>query len=433
MRFGDKSVTGRDFVAFLLTIALVFACIRYWPTISRWAHPSLHNSQNRYSDEAQPQGAYLVQASSWATDKALTEPGMESLLGKLRVNYVVVHMDDDDIYAVTLGYRTDEEVNALIAYPLISDTALKGKSLLVSAPDVEHGGAACAIRPEAAAVKLPPGGPYYNSTSVSVADCIQDAASQYMSRVGYRLYVDRSHVKGNVTLAYQVFIRDGHLDVYGDVSGPGGATHASSRFETLVYTQFHNAVVQMALDWRSRQSSNPWVADMMAGCTFVRGCSDDEEALLQPTNIHNLGETSVGNTGLSISGIKYATFLDVKTLTDTYIVGTPVYPNMGGDQFERALQFGYEYCCEEARHVESTALYMTKGMAANVAYEFYAYTAFHPEFLAHNPQWFTDHAIWTARLQEAGIRVPSGLVTQADVDRWAIEGRKRYPDTLGSV
>ena len=262
-----------------------------------------------------------------------------------------------------------------------------------------------------------------------------------MSRARFDMVV---HTIGKPAhIAYQVLFRDGRAEVYGDTAQPGGAHRASVYFlATGVYGEIHDAVIQMALDWNARQNWNPWLADSLSGtptgrggCTFILYCGESKDFIRQDLHASSARGplNPLGLNVMALFGLKYVNYVDVHSLEDPYIKRIPVYPNMGGDQFERALQFGYEFCCEEYRHVGSTALYMTKGMAANVAYEFYAYTTLHPDFLAHNPEWFTDHAIWTARLREAGIRVPPGIVTQAAVNYWLIEGHKRYPDTLGRV
>lgn len=137
---------------------------------------------------------------------------------------------------------------------------------------------------------------------------------------------------------------------------------------------------------------------------------------------------ALGRASLAANGVGPLSFAQIKSLKDPYLVGGPEYLNMGGDQFERALQFGYEFCCEGMGGGPWD--YMTPTMAKNVAYEFYAYTVLHPEFLKSNPSWFAEHQEWRGRLREAGVQIPTGLITPSNVSQWVNYGRKLYPDTL---
>lgn len=423
-----KAISTRDIAAFALAIVLAIACIRFWEPLAGWVHSHFSNESataNAVGTTNSSTGIQLSEASDWATNQARNDPGLSELLGKLRVNYVEVITKAGGVHLITLYNRTDDELMAITAAPLMSKYLTSGPHVLVASPD--HASGACSL------TKLALSQGINNSSSTSVADCAQDGSSHYVSHARYMFEVEPVGPTDLIALSYLVIFRDGHVDIYGRNGSDHGVTNGQL-FEQLVYPHIRNAVVQMALDWRARQAVNPWVAKLLNDCTFIHGCSENEKMLREVTDLHRMGgHNAFGKAVMAFNGIGPDDYIEIKTLEDPYIVGTPVFPNMGGDQFERALQFGYEYCCEgDSRTIVSTpASFLTKEMGENVAYEFYAYTSLHPDYLVNNPRWFVEHETWSVRLREAGIWIPPGLVTQADVKRWVNEGRSRYPETLG--
>ena len=129
MGSGDMPDTGRDIAAFLLTIALGFACIHYWPNLSRLATSFSREGNSAAVPAVQPHGAFLAEASSLVVRNVQGEPGLAALMNKMRVNYVRIYAyDDGTLFMVVLQNRTDRELTAIAEHPLVSDDWQRGKT-----------------------------------------------------------------------------------------------------------------------------------------------------------------------------------------------------------------------------------------------------------------------------------------------------------------
>lgn len=424
--------TGKSRVLLLIAALLIFGCFHYWQTVSHIPHAVVSMVASHFrSSPTEADNPMLLHVpktpgelpalSAWATSK-LSTPGMVALLEHLNVNYVRVDESSHGIIDVVLGNRTDDEFAYISKHPLEDKPQFNNEQ--ISHEDVLAAGSADAgiCVP---LVPAPPGVPeeeWVNST----ASCHQDKDTKYVSRASFTHQVNPLDPGTKVWVAYQMVISGDHATVFGDTD-QSSSTRTALWFTHLAFRHFQNGLVQMALLWRARQSTH--LGEFLTNCSFVRVCSDYEGDQTNQTGpAIGMYSNALGRASLAANGVGPLSFAQIKSLKDPYLVGGPEYLNMGGDQFERALQFGYEFCCEGMGGGPWD--YMTPTMAKNVAYEFYAYTVLHPEFLKSNPSWFAEHQEWRGRLREAGVQIPTGLITPSNVSQWVNYGRKLYPDTL---
>lgn len=421
-------VSGKDRASLVIVALMIFGVVHYWTSVSRLSHDLVSVVASHFRSSADetnnpmllhaPEAPGVIPAlSEWATSE-LGAPGMVSLLRHMGVNYVRVNESSHGIIDVVLANRTDDEFSYISKHPLKDMPVFNNMRL--SREDALAAG----LMGNDMCIPLapPPAGVPVEEWMLSTASCHQDRNTKFVSRASFSHQVLPLDPGTKTWVAYQIVILGNHAIVYGDTDH-AMTDRTSLWFKQSVFLHFKNGLVQMALMWRARQSLH--LGQFLTNCSFVRICSDYEG------DQYNETSNPLWNAGLKANGVGPMSFTQIKTLNDPYLVGGPEYPNMGGDQFERALQFGYEFCCEGEGGGPWN--YMTPGMEKNVAYEFYAYTVLHPDFLKNNPRWFDDHQEWTERLREAGIWIPAGHVTLNDVDHWVQEGHKLYPYTLGNI
>lgn len=370
----------------------ILAMIHFWPRHVSWRALATSAPTNA------TKMTYLPRASEELTKLVANQPAFGVLVSRMRVNLVDISVPPDNQGVgplIELKNRAADELQGLDANPNLDDEAFQFPGSVDAV--VDSFGTCHSHIPK-------------NGVSTY---CDATPLSEFVSRGSYTFTFPLHSVLkedfcspvdlGNAdpaclrrSVTYRLTFSDGAMRIYSS-----GSTNQGGLAGGLFWLM-ENAVIAMSVDWRTQLSP---VFYELNSCGFNPSC---ENTGMLSYKLNNMGAALVWPVDL---GFTYSE-VDPDHLSMAYVRSTPEFVNWGGDQFERCLEAHYDPLAWNQPAIpvipSQTTPIETTGC-----------TQLFPQYLLAHPDWFHEHPIWAIRFKVAGDKVPTGPITQADVDRYS--------------
>lgn len=370
----------------------ILAAVHFWPRHMPWGASAAP------TPTVATRMTYLPGASEEMTKMLAAQPAFGALIGRMRVNLVdfVISPNAAGLGSeIDLKNRTDDELRWLEANPNSDEESFifpKGVDAEVDSMGMSHchdpNGAGAAPCDKPSVLRFVSRG-RFNFDYPALNDVMRESFCM-ATAFGKP---DATCMKG--TLTYRLTIDNGAMRIYS-----AGPTYQAALAQGL-YWMLENAVIGMSITWRTRLSPTFY---LMTPCDLAPSCegsgmttnkiSDGPGALVWPVD---LGFT--------------AGEVDPDHLSMEYVMSTPEFANWGGDQFERCLQSTYDPLAQHDPGIPVARIQTISIETTGCLDRF-------PTYLLDHPNWFHEHPVWAIRFKVGGDQVPTGPITQADIDRY---------------